>query len=53
MVPPASQAMNIEACEKTEGLKLNHHLIKGDNFFSESRVELQRLVVDWLMKECR
>lgn len=53
VVPPPSQAMNVEAYEKTAELNLSHHLIEGDHSFSQSRIELQRLVVGWLMKECR
>jgi pimeloyl-ACP methyl ester carboxylesterase len=52
IIPPAVQAKNVEAYEKTAGLKLSHHLIPGDHSFSQSRIELQRLVVTWLMKEC-
>ena len=53
IVPPAVQAKNVETYEKTAGLTLSHHLIPGDHSFSQSRIELQRLVVAWLMKECR
>jgi len=53
IIPPAIQMMNVEAYEKTAGLALSHHLIKGDHSFSRSRIELQRLVVGWLMKSCR
>jgi uncharacterized protein len=53
IIPPAIQMMNVEAYEKTPGLTLSHYLIKGDHSFSQSRIELQRLVVGWLMKSCR
>ena len=53
IVPPTSQAMNVEAYKKIAGLMLSHHQISGDHSFSQSRIKLQRLVVDWLMKECR
>ena len=53
VVPPSSQAMNVEAYEKTPAITLSHHLVEGDHSFSQSRIELQRLVVAWLTKECR
>jgi uncharacterized protein len=53
IVPPAIQERNVEAYEKTADLSLSHYLIKGDHSFSQSRIELQRLVVGWLMKSCR
>lgn len=53
IVPPAMQKMNVEAYEKMAELSLSHYLIKGDHSFSQSRIELQRLVVGWLMKSCR
>jgi hypothetical protein len=53
VVPSAIQAMNVEAYGAVAGLSLSHHLISGEHSFSQSRIELQQLVVAWLMEECR
>ena len=42
-----------EAYEKIKGLSLQQHIISGDHSFSWSRVQLSRLVLDWLATDCR
>jgi pimeloyl-ACP methyl ester carboxylesterase len=34
-------------------LRLQSHIIPGDHSFSWSRIQLTRLVADWLLKDCR
>ena len=42
-----------EAYAKIEGLSLQQHIISGDHSFSWSRLQLSRLVLDWLAADCR
>ena len=38
---------------KIPGLVLEAHHIRGDHSFSSSRIQLTRLVMDWLQRDCR
>lgn len=42
-----------EAYAQVEGLSLRQHIISGDHSFSWSRLQLSRLVLDWLAADCR
>ena len=42
-----------EAYAEIEGLSLQQHIISGDHSFSWSRLQLSRLVLDWLAADCR
>jgi len=48
MFTPVTQAYS-----QVEGLSLQQHIITGDHSFSWSRVQLSRLVLDWLTADCR
>ena len=41
------------AYEKIPGLALEAQRIRGDHSFSSSRIQLTRLVLDWLQRDCR
>jgi pimeloyl-ACP methyl ester carboxylesterase len=43
----------VEAYKRNPGLRLRAHSIPGDHAFSYSRIELTRLILDWLLSDCR
>ena len=52
-VPPDVQERLVSAYGKVSGLRLETFLIDDDHAYSNSRIELQRIVVSWLQKDCR
>lgn len=43
----------VAAYRRDTGIDLRHHTIPGDHSFSYSRIQLTRLVLDWLHGDCR
>ena len=54
-VTPAAVMFNpvVAAYAKDKEVKLQHHIISGDHSFSWSRLQLTRLVLDWMDEDCR
>ena len=42
-----------QAYAQVKGLSLQQHIISGDHSFSWSRLQLSRLILDWLEADCR
>ncbi len=54
VLPPASVFDPVvEAFAKDPAIDLEHHTIPGDHSFSQTRIRLTRLVLDWLASDCR
>ena len=54
VLPPASMFDPVVAAyQRDPGIRLRHHSIPGDHSFSYSRIQLTRLVLDWLQNDCR
>ena len=53
VVPPTVQESIVKAYEKIPGFKLHSVIIPGDHSFSVNRIQLQRLIVNWLQGSCR
>ena len=54
VLPPASMFDPVVAAySRDQGIRLRHHSIPGDHSFSYSRIQLTRLVLDWLQSDCR
>ena len=43
----------IKRYQAETGIQLTHHLIPGDHSYSWTRIQLTRLVMDWLERDCR
>jgi len=52
-VPPDMQSRVVAVYEKNPDINLTAEVIPGDHAFSVSRIRLQRLVIDWMDKNCR
>ena len=52
-VPPEVQSRIVAAYEKIPGINLRAEVIPGDHAFSVSRIRLQRMVIDWMNRNCR
>ncbi len=52
-VPPEMQSRVVAAYEKNPDINLTAEVIPGDHAFSVSRIRLQRMVIDWMNKNCR
>ena len=52
-VPPDVQERLVLAYGEVSGLKLAAVVIEDDHAFSNSRIKLQHIVVDWLYKDCQ
>jgi pimeloyl-ACP methyl ester carboxylesterase len=54
VIPPQLHFDPVAAAyAKVPGLVLEEHRIRGDHSFSSSRIQLTRLVLDWLQRDCR
>lgn len=53
VVPHDVQERIAHAYAQVNGLKLTAHVMPGDHAFSVSRIQLQRVVLDWLRSNCR
>ena len=50
--PPFMFAPVVAAYRRDPAIRLRAHTISGDHSFSWSRIELTRLVLDWLRADC-
>ncbi len=53
VVPPSIQESIAAAYGRVDGFRLQTQVIAGDHLFSESRILLQTLVIDWLQADCQ
>ncbi len=54
VTPPALMHEPVVAAYRgVDGLRLSSHVLTGDHSFSWSRLELTRLIRDWMLAECR
>jgi pimeloyl-ACP methyl ester carboxylesterase len=43
----------VAAYRQQSGLQLSSHKISGDHSFSATRLQLTRLILDWMLRDCR
>ncbi|TQV85557.1 alpha/beta hydrolase family protein [Aliikangiella coralliicola] len=53
VTPPKLQKENYARYSKINGLNVTAKFIPGDHAFSTSRIQMQRLVVNWMSNHCR
>lgn len=53
VTPSALQKEVVAHYKKVKGLDFESFIIPGDHAFSISRIQMQRLVVNWMMTRCR
>lgn len=52
-VPPQVQSGIVAAYEKIPDINLTAEVIPGDHSFSVSRIRMQRVVIEWMDRNCR